>query len=199
MDDRYWDERYGAEEQLFSGHPNGALVAEVAGLTPGQALDVGCGEGADALWLAGQGWHVTAVDISRVALERAAALPDGDKVSRVRADLTVAPPPAGVFDLVSVQYYPLPHQPDHAALRRLLAAVAPGGRLLFVSHDLAAFTEHHHHPEIDPADYYGPDEITALLDDGWTIEVDEKRARANPPAADARNVPDVVLRARRDA
>lgn len=198
MDEEYWDGRYAAEEQLFSGNPNGALVAEVTGLAPGQALDAGCGEGADALWLTGQGWHVTAVDVSRVALERAAALPGADKVAWVRADLTVAPPPAGAFDLVSVQYFPLLRQPEHAALRRLLAAVAPGGRLLFVTHDLAAFVEHHHRPEIDPSDYYQLDEIAALLGDGWTVEVNEKRARVMPRTVDANPAPDAVLHARRD-
>ena len=72
MDERYWDEPYGGRDQLFSGNPNGVLVTEVTGLPPGQALDVGCGEGADAHWLARHGWMVTAVDISRIALERAA-------------------------------------------------------------------------------------------------------------------------------
>ncbi|WP_280271198.1 class I SAM-dependent methyltransferase, partial [Nocardia wallacei] len=74
MDAQFWDERYGSRDLLFSGEPNAVLVTEVAGLPPGQALDVGCGEGGDARWLAGRGWQVTAVDISRVALERAEAV-----------------------------------------------------------------------------------------------------------------------------
>ena len=74
MDERYWNELYGSRDQLFSGNPNGVLVTEVADLKPGQALDVGCGEGADARWLARQGWLVTAVDISRTALDRAAKM-----------------------------------------------------------------------------------------------------------------------------
>jgi SAM-dependent methyltransferase len=71
-DEMRWDEMYRTRDRVFSGNPNGVLVAEAAGLPPGQALDVGCGEGADALWLAGRGWHVTAVDVSETALRRAA-------------------------------------------------------------------------------------------------------------------------------
>jgi 2-polyprenyl-3-methyl-5-hydroxy-6-metoxy-1,4-benzoquinol methylase len=67
-----WDNRYSDRQQLWSGQPNGSLVAEVAGLTPGRVLNVGCGEGADAVWLARRGWDVTALEVSGVALERAA-------------------------------------------------------------------------------------------------------------------------------
>jgi SAM-dependent methyltransferase len=141
MDAQFWDELYRSRDQVFSGAPNGVLVTEVTDLPPGQALDVGCGEGADALWLVRRGWQVTAVDISRTALQRAAAAAT-DITGRVvwtRADLTITPPPAGAFDLVSVQYFPLPHQPDHTALRGLLDAVAPGGTLLIASHDPADY------------------------------------------------------------
>lgn len=118
MDAQFWDEMYRSRDQVFSGAPNGVLVTEVTDLPPGQALDVGCGEGADALWLARRGWQVTAVDISRTALQRAAAAATDitGRVAWTRADLTITPPPAGAFDLVSVQYFPLPHQPDHTAL-----------------------------------------------------------------------------------
>ncbi|KOG87623.1 SAM-dependent methyltransferase, partial [Streptomyces varsoviensis] len=68
MDARHWDDMYRSRDQVFSGNPNPVLVAEAAGLRPGQALDVGCGEGADAVWLARRGWRVTAVDVSEVAL-----------------------------------------------------------------------------------------------------------------------------------
>ena len=114
MDAEFWDELYGSRDQLFSGNPNGALVTEAADLPPGQALDVGCGEGGDALWLARRGWQVTAVDISRTALERAVAASTdvADRIAWTRADLTTTPPPGDSFDLVSVQYFPLPHQPD---------------------------------------------------------------------------------------
>ncbi|WP_234345812.1 class I SAM-dependent methyltransferase, partial [Streptomyces sp. NRRL F-5755] len=173
-----WDAMYSSRDQVFSGAPNPVLVSEVTGLPPGQALDVGCGEGADALWLARRGWQVTAVDISQVALRRAAAaaVDRADRVAWARADLTAAPPPADAFDLVSVQYFPLRREPDHTALRGLLKAVAPGGTLLFVSHDLGGLTPR---PEdgFDPADYYGPDEIAQLLAPDWTIQSNETRPR----------------------
>ncbi|WP_229796335.1 class I SAM-dependent methyltransferase, partial [Saccharothrix coeruleofusca] len=106
---QFWEQMYRSRERLFSGAPNGVLVTEVADLPPGQALDVGCGEGGDALWLARRGWRVTAVDISHTALSRAAAA-GADVAGRVawkHGDLTATPPPAGAFDLVSIQYFPL--------------------------------------------------------------------------------------------
>jgi 2-polyprenyl-3-methyl-5-hydroxy-6-metoxy-1,4-benzoquinol methylase len=73
FDQAFWDERYRSHDALWSGNPNDHLINETDGLTPGPALDVGCGEGADAVWLAERGWRVTAVDLSTVALERGAA------------------------------------------------------------------------------------------------------------------------------
>ncbi|GLY63425.1 class I SAM-dependent methyltransferase [Amycolatopsis taiwanensis] len=198
MDEQFWDEMYRSRDQVFSGNPNGVLVTEVTALAPGQALDVGCGEGADALWLARRGWHVTAVDISRTALKRAATT-DVDMTGRVawaHADLTTASPPARAFDLVSVQYFPLPRRPGHSALRRLLAAVAPGGTLLIGSHDLADHPPGHDH-DFDPGDYYQPDEIARLLDDDWTILINETRPRTAPAPEGTHHVNDVVLRAQR--
>lgn len=199
VDAQFWDDKYGGSERLFSGDVNGVLATEVADLPPGQALDVGCGEGADALWLARRGWRVTAVDISRVALRRAAAATDTELAERVawtRGDPTGTPPPEGAFDLVSVQYFPLPHQPDHAALRGLLAAVAPGGTLLVGSHDLADLPPGQDR-EFDPGDYYRPADIAGLLDEDWTVLVDETRPRTAPPPEGTHHVHDVVLRARR--
>lgn len=70
FDQAFWDERYRSHATLWSGNPNGHLISETDGLTPGAALDVGSGEGADAIWLAERGWRVTAVDLSTVALQR---------------------------------------------------------------------------------------------------------------------------------
>ena len=194
-----WDKRYADQERLWSGQPNGALVAEVAGLTPGRVLDVGCGEGADSVWLAGRGWQVTALEVSGVALQRAAghARDAGVTVRWIHAELTEARLPPASFDLVSAQYPALLRTPDAAAERALLAAVAPGGRLLLVHH-AGMNTTHSHDSEFDPADYVWPSMVSDLLDDDWQVEVDEQRPRIAPASGSgARAVDDVVLRARR--
>ena len=192
-----WDDRYaGVGDQLWSGRPNGALVAGVEHLAPGTALDVGCGEGADAVWLAQQGWAVTAVDISEVALDRgrAAATANGVEVDWVRVELPADPLPAGPFDLVISMYPAIRHTPDDGAIRAMLDAVAPGGTLLVVHHVLDGDHGHHHW---DPADYVMPDDVAERLGDGWTIEVQEHRPRVRPEGSPGPDVPDVVLRARR--
>ncbi|GAA3399194.1 class I SAM-dependent methyltransferase [Streptomyces roseoviridis] len=200
-----WDSRYADRPQLWSGRPNGALVAEVtgaagaAGLTPGRVLDVGCGEGADAIWLARGGWDVTALDVSGVALERAAghARDAGVTVRWIHAALTDAPLPPASFDLVSAQYPALLRTPDAAAERALLDAVAPGGVLLLVHH--AGMDTHQRHDSgFDPADYVWPATVTALLDDDWEVEADEQRPRVAPGGgAGAHHTDDLVLRLRR--
>jgi SAM-dependent methyltransferase len=184
---------------MWSGRPNGALVAEVAGLAPGRALDVGCGEGADAIWLAGLGWDVTALDVSGVALDRAAghARDAGVTVTWIHAGLADAALPPGSFDLVSAQYPVLPRTPDDAAERALLGAVSPGGVLLFVHH--AGMETHAGHDSgFDPADHVWPAQVAPLLGEDWHVEVDEQRLRAVPESgAGAHHVDDLVLRARR--
>jgi SAM-dependent methyltransferase len=194
-----WDRRYSEQQQLWSGRPNGALVAEVAGLAPGRVLDVGCGEGADAIWLARTGWDVTALEVSGVALERAAghARDAGVAVRWVHAGLAEAGLPPASFDLVSAQYPVLQRTPDAAAERALLAAVAPGGVLLLVHH-AGMETRAAHESGFDPADYVWPPMVAALLDHDWALELDEQRPRVAPESgAGAHDVDDVVLRARR--
>ncbi|MBB2948243.1 SAM-dependent methyltransferase [Actinoplanes lutulentus] len=187
-DARFWDEMYDSREQIFSGNPNPVLVTEISGLTPGRALDVGCGEGADAVWLAGQGWQVTGVDIARTAIDRAARR--DSRVTWVHADWTVTPPHAEAFDLVTVHFVPIPRR--HA--RNLIDAVAPGGTLLVTGHDLSDLPAGHI-PGFDPADYVEPAALAEQLGDGWTVLVDEKRRRA-PDATP--HTHDRVLRATRD-
>jgi SAM-dependent methyltransferase len=192
-----WDQRYGSSQRWWSGHVNAALAAEVGHLPPATALDVGCGEGADAIWLAERGWRVTAVDISEVALDRAsrAASEAGVDVEWLRADVTAGDAEIGTYDLVSVQYPALPRTPDGSIIRAITAAVAPGGTLLVVGHDFDA----DHHPEhgFDPAERMQPADLREALDSEWTLEVDETRPRVNPPGHRGPDVPDVVLRARR--
>jgi SAM-dependent methyltransferase len=195
-----WDARYSERDGArWSGRPNGRLRAEVAGLPPGRALDVGCGEGADAIWLARSGWTVTAIDISDVAVTRAreAAELAGAVVEWVRGDALQTPFPAGSFDLVSMQYPALPKAAGEAAVRALLDTVRPGGLLLAVYHDLS--DEHREHMKsqgVDPADYVDADDLSRLLGDEFTIELHVVEPRIDPPP-DNPHFADVVLRARR--
>jgi SAM-dependent methyltransferase len=193
-----WDEEYARRERWWSGAPNATLVTEVASLGPGTALEVGCGEGADAIWLAQQGWDVTGVDISQVALDRAsrAAAEAGVSVRWERRDLVADGAPAGEgggFDLVTVHYPALPRTPEDEAIVALLGAVAPGGTLLLVAHDV---TGHHGHAG-DDVPIVQPEDVVDHLSSGWTIDVLETRPRTAPPGHTGPDVPDVVLRARR--
>ena len=136
----FWDDRYRSADRLWSGQPNPQLVAQTADLAPGEALDAGSGEGADAIWLARHGWTVTAVDVSAVALERAAEYAglQGDEIARritwQREDLRSWDPDPQRFDLVSAQFMHLPGAEQESMYRRLAAAVRPGGTLLVVGH-----------------------------------------------------------------
>jgi SAM-dependent methyltransferase len=194
-----WDARYSDREQLWSGAPNGALVVEVDGLTPGRVLDVGCGEGADAVWLAKGGWSVTGLEVSGVALSRAAehARDAGVEITWVHAGLAEAELLPASFDLVSAQYPALLRTPDAAAERALLAAVTPGGVLLLVHHG-GMETRPKEDTGFDPADYVWPSMIAQMLDEDWVIELNEERARVAPEGgAGSHHADDIVLRARR--
>ena len=138
----FWDERYAGSTRVWSGQPNQRLVEQVSALAPGRALDIGCGEGADVVWLAKQGWEVTGVDVSQVALDRAAqhAADEGvaDRTEWLRADLVgggteVAPLP-GDMDLVTSHYMHAPQDVFEATYAAMAAAVRPGGTLLVVGH-----------------------------------------------------------------
>jgi SAM-dependent methyltransferase len=136
--ERFWEEHYLGHERVWSGRPNPVLVDVVGPLPPGMALDLGCGEGGDAVWLAAQGWRVTAADVSATALGRAAERAEAEGVAeRVdfqRHDLEFTFP-EGAFDLVSAQYLHSPVEfPRVRVLQRAARAVAPGGLLLVVDH-----------------------------------------------------------------
>jgi SAM-dependent methyltransferase len=193
-----WDRHYASMEQVWSGQPNHALVSETTGLQPGKALDVGCGEGADAVWLAEHGWDVTALDVSQVALERAARYAERVQVPVrwVHAGLVAASLPLGTFDLVSAQYPALLRTESHDAERTLLAAVAPGGTLLVVHHTAIDAEQARAHG-FDPDDFVSPSDVATLLDDQWRIEVNETRPRNVTGGAGSHHTHDIVLRARR--
>ena len=195
-----WDARYREPDgAMWSGRPNGRLVVEVSGLTPGRALDVGCGEGADAIWLAQSGWTVTAIDISEVAVGRARAAADvaGAAIEWIRGDALQTALPAASFDLVSMQYPALPHAAGDVAVRTLFDTVHPGGVLLAVYHDLDH--EHHEHMKsrgVDPADYVNADDLVQLLGDDFTVELHAVEPRIDPPPGTP-HIADIIVRARR--
>lgn len=199
----FWDERYRSAERIWSGNPNPQLVAEVTGLAPGRALDAGCGEGADAIWLARQGWTVVATDISGVALERAAdhaRQADPGSAARItwrQVDLLADPPEPGAFDLVSAQFMQLASEPRTKMFASLAAAVRDGGMLLVVGHHPSDLTSGVHRPPT-PERFYSADDIAALLDGAWSIDVSQARPRraSTPDGADA-TVHDAVLVATR--
>jgi SAM-dependent methyltransferase len=200
-DDREWDTRYARAGRVWSGRPNGSLVAEVTGLVPGSALDVGCGEGADAVWLAQRGWRTTALDVSQVALERGrrAAEAAGVEIEWVHAGLVDAQLPSGSFDLVSVHYPALRRTPGDDAAGALLDAVAPGGTLLVVHHadvDRAQSLAH----GFDPEDYVASEDVALALGEDWDVQVRERRPRDVPEGGGgSHHTHDLVLRARRRA
>ncbi|MDQ6778596.1 MAG: class I SAM-dependent methyltransferase [Actinomycetota bacterium] len=181
-------------------------MCEASDLAPGSALDVGAGEGGDAIWLAGQGWTVTANDISRPALDRiAAAAAQRDlAVNCLHADANARGAfPAATFDLVSAQYASIPRTPDHRALHSMLDAVAPGGTLILVSHDPEPMhqpldIEHESRP-FDADAYVRVDDFAEVLTESgnWDIEVHEKRPRPPGAASASHHIDDIVLRARR--
>jgi 2-polyprenyl-3-methyl-5-hydroxy-6-metoxy-1,4-benzoquinol methylase len=193
-----WDARYSESERIWSGRPNPRLVEQVAGMTPGEALDVGAGEGADAVWLAGQGWQVTALDVSEVALDRVAAHAAeagvGDRVTTRHHDLMTGAPLSGEFDLVSAQYLHPPTERFTEILHLLGAAVRAGGHLLFVGHhpdDLATgLRSGHGHPEL----LFTPEKVvTALPSNEWEVRTAEAQTREMAGPEGAVTITDTVV------
>jgi len=195
-DESVWDARYAELDQVWSGNPNLALTVEVAGATPGRALEVGCGEGADAVWLAMEGWAVTALDPSGVALARARAAAEaaGADVTWLQGVLLDVELPEGGFDLVSVFYPALDLEDDPVA--RLAALVAPGGTLLVVHHaevDRERALEHGFDPDLLLSPAMAAAELREL--DGWSVDGPEKRPRSVTGGAGAHHHDDLVVRA----
>ncbi len=205
-DQAFWDERYRSSSALWSGHPNPQLVAEAAALPAGTALDVGCGEGGDAIWLAEHGWQVTAVDLSVVALERAAAqaVKIGADVARritwQHADLGSWVPAAASYDLVSAQFMHLPKDLRELINRRLAESVAPGGTLLIVGHHPSDLQTTIPRPPLPELFFTAADVAASLSPREWEIVVQEARPRgAQDPDGRSVTIHDTVLRAQRTA
>jgi SAM-dependent methyltransferase len=209
-----WDERYSSKPQIWSGKPNPQLVREGAGLRPGKALDLGCGEGADAIWLAQHGWSVAAVDVSAVALERAAR---HEKDALDRASVHAGPDaiasrihweqcdlaewqPEEEYDLVSSQFLHSTQTGWQRPLQTGAAAVKPGGTLLIVGH------HPDHLPSWGPSHwqrgmFYTPAELVQELgikSPAWQVEVSTTRERpVTGPDGQEAVIADTVLRATR--
>ena len=211
----FWETRYAESDAVWSGRVN-AVLADVAGsLAPGRALDVGCGEGGDSIWLAKQGWSVTGVEISELALSRAAAAANAegcaDRIRWVSADLATWVPD-GRYDLVSACFFQSPIElPRADVLRRLAEAIAPGGRLLIVSHHTAPpwsriahgnTVGHEHAPHLPSAaeevadlGLTGPD-----AQESWITEIAEERPRdVTGPDDQHATIHDAVVLLRRRA
>jgi len=186
-----WNGRYADRELLWSAQPNSRFAAEVGGLEAGRALDLGCGEGRNAVWLAERGWQATGVDFSDVGLakaERLAARRDVN-VDWVVADLREYEPELRAFDLVAILYLQLPAPERRLVLGRAAHAVAPGGTLFVLGHDTTNLARGYGGPK-DPAVLFSPDDVVADLIDlvverAETVERGVSLAEGSAVAVDA--------------
>jgi len=190
-----WDRRYAAVENLWATRPNRFLVAEARALPPGRALDLACGEGQNAIWLATLGWNVTGIDYSEVAIARARARAerDGVAVDFASADLVEYEPEPGAYDLVLVLYLHIPSAERGAVHAKASAAVAPGGTFLLLGHDLANATEGVGGPS-DADLLYTADEIAAELPG---LEIEKATIVLRDVDGEDRDAIDTIVRARR--
>lgn len=204
MDQASWEARYSEKPSIWSGKPNPQLVSEIEGMSPGRALDVGSGEGADAVWLAQRGWRVTGVDISRTALAkaeqhaRAVGAEIAERIEWRHADLRVEAPEPAAYELVSSQFMHLPTKERRELFSGLAAAVAPGGTLLIVGHhpsDLRTSAHRMHFPDM----MFTAEEVADTLDPAlWDIVSVQSRPRSvKSSEGHHTTIQDAVLVARR--
>jgi SAM-dependent methyltransferase len=192
-----WDRRYAAVENLWATRPNRFLVAEVADFPPGRALDLACGEGQNAIWLASLGWDVTGVDYSEVAIAKAKARAerDGVVVEFTCADLVEYEAGRAAYDLVLVLYLHIPSARRGAVHAKACAALAPGGTFLLLGHDRANLTDGVGGPS-DPDLLYTADEIAAELPG---LEIEKATTVLRDVDGEDRDAIDTIVRARRPA
>ena len=176
MDRDDWDTRYSGEELLWKADPNRFLVREAADLAPGRALDVACGEGRNALWLASLGWRVTGVDFSDVALAKARRVSDerGLDVDWVSADLAEWAPADGAFDLVIVFYLQLPAAQRSRVYARMAAGLDRGGTMLVVGHDSENLAHGYGGPQ-DPRFLFSAEDVAGDLDGLEIVRAEQVR------------------------
>jgi SAM-dependent methyltransferase len=198
VESQEWDSRYAGADLVWTAEPNRFVVAELQDLPPGRVLDLGAGEKRNAVWLASRGWQVTAVDFSAVGLDKGRRLAEasGVSVDWVRADLRDYQPEPNSFQLVLVAYLQLRAAELDGVLRRAVTALAPGGVLLVVGHDLTNLAEGTGGPP-DPAVLYTPESITRSLG-GLTVLRAERVRRPVPGSGDGREAVDTLVRAIRD-
>jgi 2-polyprenyl-3-methyl-5-hydroxy-6-metoxy-1,4-benzoquinol methylase len=184
MERQQWDERYAGADLLWHADPNRFLVEEVGGLAPGTVLDVACGEGRNAIWLAEKGWRATGVDFSTVAIAKARRMAEerGVEVEWIEADLRQWAP-AGAFDLVVAMYLHLPAEPRRKVFSDAARAVAPQGTILVVGHDRENLTAGTGGPQ-DESVLFTAGEVTEILETvgGFTVRRAEQVRR--PVATD---------------
>lgn len=172
MDASMWDQRYEAADLVWSAEPNLFLPTLVDGLEPGSALDVACGEGRNAIWLARQGWEVTAVDFSPVGIEKAWQLSDGDDVEWVVADATLYEP-SKQFDLVVVFYLHVLPEDLAAVMEMATETLIPGGTLFAVGHAVRNLTDGHGGPQY-PEILWNEATIAPMVEDLDIVELGER-------------------------
>lgn len=193
MNHQDWDKRYQEKELVWSAGPNRFLVEEINGMKPGRALDLACGEGRNAIWLAEEGWQVSASDFSAVAIDKAKA-----RACELELDINfyvadATSPLSESFDLIILFYVHLPREENRQMLEHARAALAPGGTLLYVGHDERNIKEGVGGPQ-DPTILYGPDEIRSLL---GPLQVERAETIARPVEKDGtiKDALDILVRA----
>ena len=198
MDQRQWDELYAGTELVWTAEANRFVAEELAGLAAGRALDLGTGEGRNAIWLAGRGWQVTAVDFSAVGLAKAAELAARHGVTGIRwveADLREYQPGPAAYDLVLLAYVHLLPDEFGALLAAAASALAPGGTLLVVGHDADNISRGYGGPQ-DPRVLHRVQDVVAALP-GLAIQRAGQARRPVPTADGERTAIDTVVRAQR--
>ena len=199
MDSASWDRRYEGRELVWTAEPNRFLVAETETIAPGRAIDLACGEGRNAIWLAERGWQAVGADFSEVGLRKARELANrrGVNVEWVAADLLDYRPDPRAFDLVLAFYLQVPAAERRPILHAAAEAVAPGGTFLLVAHDSSNLQHGHGGPQ-DPAVLYTADDVVDdLADAGLNVERAERVERPVQTPDGERIALDALVRAHR--